>query len=260
MLHGWGDLYRLSLRLGLEGLRDPTSRREALIRLAAPLEDSRLLELPHVRDALAARPGQRLLDLASPKLLAVALARTGVQVECVDLLASEIAVWQAMAGHRRGVSFSVGDGTDLAYPDASFDGAYSVSVLEHIPDGGDARALAEMGRVVRPGGRVVLTLPHGEAGETFKEAPMYSDSPEAEAERERHFYARTYSREMLDELVEGAPMLERRELRIYGFAPSRVYTAYARNLPRSAPLAHVLPFVLAEQPSGGVAQLTLVRR
>ncbi len=258
MLRGWGDLYRLSLALGVRGLTRPGCRREALIRLAAPLEDTRLMELPRTREALALQPGERVLDLASPKLLAVALARAGAQVHSVDLLASEVELWRRLAAGTANVDFSVADGTALPFDDASFDAAYSVSVIEHIPGDGDAKALAELARVTLPGGRIVVTLPHGEEGETWRDAPAYSDD-DADG-RERHFFARTYSRDSLDRLVERTPGLEQESVRLYGFAPSRLYKAYARNLPRSAPLAHVLPFVLAAEPGGEVAQLTLRRR
>ncbi|HKY23955.1 MAG TPA: methyltransferase domain-containing protein [Gaiella sp.] len=42
----------------------------------------------------------------------------------------------------------------MALTDASFDGALSVQVLEYVADVG--AALAELHRVVRPGGRVVV--------------------------------------------------------------------------------------------------------
>ena len=51
------------------------------------------------------------------------------------------------------------DITRLPFPDGEFDVAYSAHVLYHIANPeGQAAALAEMMRVVRPGGRVVLVL------------------------------------------------------------------------------------------------------
>ncbi len=44
----------------------------------------------------------------------------------------------------------------LPLADASLDAAYSISVLEHVPD--PPRAIAELARVVRPGGTFVLTI------------------------------------------------------------------------------------------------------
>lgn len=42
-------------------------------------------------------------------------------------------------------------------PDASVDRIVAIHTIEHVPDVG--RALAELGRIVRPGGRVVLVYP-----------------------------------------------------------------------------------------------------
>jgi SAM-dependent methyltransferase len=52
---------------------------------------------------------------------------------------------------------SVGDLEALAFPDESFDLALLNEVLEHVPD--DRAALAEVCRVLRPGGRVIVLSP-----------------------------------------------------------------------------------------------------
>jgi ubiquinone/menaquinone biosynthesis C-methylase UbiE len=46
----------------------------------------------------------------------------------------------------------------LPFADAAFGGVASVAVLEHVPD--DRRALAELARVTKPGGRVFLAVPN----------------------------------------------------------------------------------------------------
>ncbi len=47
-----------------------------------------------------------------------------------------------------------GDARDLPYADASFDGAYLVTVLGEIPD--QEAALGQLARVLKPGGRLVV--------------------------------------------------------------------------------------------------------
>jgi ubiquinone/menaquinone biosynthesis C-methylase UbiE len=47
--------------------------------------------------------------------------------------------------------------TELEFPDASFDKIYSFHTIEHVPD--LPRALREMARVLRPGGRLMLVYP-----------------------------------------------------------------------------------------------------
>lgn len=48
----------------------------------------------------------------------------------------------------------------LSFPDASFDCVTCIEVLEHIPAELRQQALSEMRRVLRPGGRLVLRVPH----------------------------------------------------------------------------------------------------
>lgn len=49
------------------------------------------------------------------------------------------------------------DITDLRFPDASFDVVVCMSILEHVPD--PQRAIAELHRVLKPGGRIWIQLP-----------------------------------------------------------------------------------------------------
>ena len=51
----------------------------------------------------------------------------------------------------------VADATALPYADASFDRIIAAEVLEHIDD--DERAIAELARVLRPGGTIAVTVP-----------------------------------------------------------------------------------------------------
>lgn len=63
------------------------------------------------------------------------------------------------------------DATQLSFDDNSLDFISVISTIEHIPGDGDTRAMAEFVRVLRPGGRVVVTVPtspqYVEAESTF---------------------------------------------------------------------------------------------
>ena len=92
--------------------------------------------------------------------------RRGAHVIAVDRseeeVASVTAMFRAMAASGEApddvVARSVrADLLSLPFPDASFDVVMASEVLEHIPD--DDLAMAEIARVVRPGGRVAVTVP-----------------------------------------------------------------------------------------------------
>lgn len=55
----------------------------------------------------------------------------------------------------------------LPFPDASFDGVYNLGVLEHFRQPDIAKILAELHRVLKPGGKVVIFWPHRRASSVF---------------------------------------------------------------------------------------------
>jgi SAM-dependent methyltransferase len=62
----------------------------------------------------------------------------------------------------------------LTYDDASFDLCTSTEVFEHVPD--DARGFAELHRVLRPGGRLVFSVPITSAVSTVERAVIEKGS------------------------------------------------------------------------------------
>lgn len=74
----------------------------------------------------------------------------------IDLAPFAIAVCR----ERRGLAATaVASITELPFPDAAFDLAVSLDVISDAGTGNDAVALAELARVLRPGGRLCLNLP-----------------------------------------------------------------------------------------------------
>ena len=58
----------------------------------------------------------------------------------------------------------------LTYADASFDLVTHCDVLEHVPD--DGRAMSELKRVLRPGGRLLFTVPLHSGAHTIERARL----------------------------------------------------------------------------------------
>lgn len=61
---------------------------------------------------------------------------------------------------RRGVRFEVGDIRNIRFADAAFDVAIAVFVFNYLSLADTERALGELHRVLRPGGRLVFAVPH----------------------------------------------------------------------------------------------------
>ena len=110
------------------------------------------------QEALASRPGDEVLDVGcGPGFYVVDIldivGENGA-VTGVDTSAAMLAIAGRKAGDRPNVRLLEGEATKLPVGDASVDRAISVQVFEYLSDV-DA-ALAELMRVVRPGGRVVI--------------------------------------------------------------------------------------------------------
>ena len=58
-----------------------------------------------------------------------------------------------------------GSVTAIPMPDASFDAVLCLDMLEHVPPADRPQAIAELTRVLAPGGRLLLTFPSGPAAE-----------------------------------------------------------------------------------------------
>jgi demethylmenaquinone methyltransferase/2-methoxy-6-polyprenyl-1,4-benzoquinol methylase len=105
-----------------------------------------------VVDAVGAVPGQRVLDLA---------AGTGTSSEPfadagVDVVACDFSVGMLKVGKRRrpDIDFIAGDATNLPFADNSFDASTISFGLRNVMD--PKKALREMLRVTKPGGKLVV--------------------------------------------------------------------------------------------------------
>lgn len=103
------------------------------------------------------------IDLATPlsagrDILEIGCG-TGLLLKELDPIAShavgiDISRGMLQQARARGLHVVEGSVTDLPFPDASFDTVYSFKVLAHVAE--IERAVAEIARVMRPGGRAAL--------------------------------------------------------------------------------------------------------
>jgi SAM-dependent methyltransferase len=104
--------------------------------------------------------GEDVLDVGcGTGTLAVAAARAapGVRVTGLDADASILArAHKKAAGAGLQIRFDQGRSTALPYADTSFDLALATLFFHHLPDDAKRQTAAELVRVLRPGGRLVV--------------------------------------------------------------------------------------------------------
>jgi SAM-dependent methyltransferase len=156
-------------------------------------------------DRLGVRRGMSVLDLGCGEgRHAFEAYRRGAHVVAVDLSAKDLATtreWCAairLAGEAPAAATATAVRADLRalpFPDDSFDRVIASEVLEHIPD--DAGAIAELARVLKPGGRAAVTVPRW-----FPERVCWALSDEYHANEGGH--VRIYKASELSDRLEAA--------------------------------------------------------
>jgi SAM-dependent methyltransferase len=165
MRFGWG----LGFRSFFKG-----DYRIALKRLILPVNYWRATIFSQVGSFLtqvidAGETGLRILDVGSPKLLALYLAaKMDCNVYATDLQDRAIhEEWQRHyknIGKKDNMLFEFADAKSLSYPNEYFDIVYSLSVIHMITpaENGDIIALEELQKKLRPGGYLILEIPFRE--------------------------------------------------------------------------------------------------
>jgi SAM-dependent methyltransferase len=128
----------------------------------------RIMEYPLTLNLLAPEPGQRVLEVGSGfiSLPPLWLAARGCRVTAVDKRACDadnrrhIETMMARVGiAAENLEIVSADARELPFADGTFDRISAVSTIEHFELFTDAPVMRELGRVLAPGGRLVLSVP-----------------------------------------------------------------------------------------------------
>ena len=115
-----------------------------------------------LQEALLPQAGERVLDVGcgagTAELILSALQPGGVHFVGIDLVQARLRdARRAMREQGVAAELAAADAARLPFAPASFDAAFAVAVLQHVPT---PRAVIDaLRRVLRPGGRLVLAEP-----------------------------------------------------------------------------------------------------
>lgn len=139
-----------------------------LVRFLMGIGYERSIEYPWVFNALEISPRDVLIDIGSGNTIFPLFVKrqTRATVHAVDL--DESILRLIPYAQKAGLSSSLADETlvirqtdsvRLPYGDEAFDCLSCISTIEHVPDDGDPDMMRELMRVVKPGGRLALSVP-----------------------------------------------------------------------------------------------------
>lgn len=180
--------------------------RRVLLRTFNDFSLWRLIEYPAAVRMLDLNPGDWVLDVGTgTSTFPLMLTRQGVNVVILDLDPQRVAyvtgLYSKVRGPHDGALLAVAaDARALPFLKESFSRICAISSIEHIPDG--QKVGWEIGRVLRPGGRFVVTVPftRSRRRQFFKGIKGFQEAaPNEFVQADKNYLVRFYNPETLKE-------------------------------------------------------------
>lgn len=172
--------------------------------LVQPIDYMRYAEFNAILNHLEVVPDTKILDISSPQWFSLYLAKQNPKTNFVytNVIDNELSPFKEIcrALDIQNLSYFKEDVRNLTFDTNTFDQVISISVIEHIypASGGDILALNEISRVLKPDGKLHLTVPYKE-----EKSIVYIDGPVYERKQGNHnFFAREYDSSSFFSLVE----------------------------------------------------------
>lgn len=180
-----------------------------VVRFLMGIGYERAIEYPWVFRELQAATTDRVIDIGSGTSIFPLFvhATTGATVHCMDFDRSVLRL--ADYARKCGLEASLKaetlvirqfDAFPLPYPDGHFDRLSCISTIEHSPNDSDTACMQELVRLVKPGGRLVFSVPIAKAHrDVFVETDVYNRKYVGKPE----FYERHYDQRSLQDRLIG---------------------------------------------------------
>jgi SAM-dependent methyltransferase len=215
-------------RAGLQALL--AGRPEGVDMMLTPVHIVRYWEFAFVRRQLPYRI-RGALDVASPRLFSYYAADRGLadRIEVINPDVRDADATSALARVLGYDSISVAPiGVEDLASSGPFDAIWSISVVEHIRDDGDLSAMETMWRALRPGGRLIVTVPVDRRGwDEYRDVDTYGlGTPEAGG---RYFFQRWYDADAIERRLIASVGTRPRTIEWFGEREPGTFQRYERD-------------------------------
>lgn len=196
-----------------------------------PLNIVRYFEIPFVVSSVDWGTVRNCLDISSPRIYFLYILNKyrnvsydiiNPDVRDLEITSKCLDAFFHNNGRVKKHSFSV---STLPFSNESFDVVSSVSVIEHIPGNGDSLAIGEMWRVLKPGGKLVLTFPCArEYAEEFRDHDVYEQG--APQDGLKYFFQRIYNADAINTRILQPIDTVPKKIAFYGEIFAGTYSKY----------------------------------
>jgi len=131
---------------------------------------SRCFEYSHAIKETDPKVGMDILDIGATRVsffpLFIGSKGAKVTVIDVDQNVHKIKKYAKNKVDAENLNTLLCDATKMNFPDSFYDLVYCISTIEHIDYEGDIMAMEEIGRVLKPGGKAIISVPYGQYEES----------------------------------------------------------------------------------------------
>ncbi len=201
--------------------------------LCNPVSIVRYFEVSFCHNSVNWQMVNKYLDVSSPRLFFVYLVKqyTNLSVEAINPDHNDLEdtreIVQSLGISDR-INLSSENAIRLSYPDNYFDVITTISVIEHIPDNGDQMAIKELWRVLKPKGKLIITIPcMKQYQEEWREHDIYQlGNPQKD---QKYFFQRFYDEEALQSRLIDVIQVQPKIVQVFGEKQSGIFFEYERK-------------------------------
>jgi len=193
-----------------------------------PISSIRYFEFDFILRNISTISNLRVLDVSSPREFAFYYCKkmqpdsyTMINPDSMDVGETKI---QADAFNVTNFSVVTGNALSLLYKNKSFDRVISISVIEHIEKDGDSKAIKEMWRVLKPGGKLILTTHIAQHKRV--EHRGHDQYNLSNIKRKKYFFQRVYDEESFKKRILSQVPVQSLAIQIWGEKEKGWFDAY----------------------------------